>query len=134
LLGGDQHVCKIAVRPAESWGGYDLHEWMAGQIWNREPDKQRRGFGIITVDTTISPATARLEFFDQHGNAREGKRLLYTTPGALRALWNSPPGVIPDPPRAIDGELRPASGPVWDALPSATGETLTLEQLRFPPP
>lgn len=112
-----------------------MHEWMAGQLWNRQNQTYfSRGFGIITVDTTIAPATARLEFFDQQGNAREGKRLLYTTSGALRALWNSPPGVIRDPPRAIDGELRPDSGPVWDALPSSTGETLTLEQLRFPPP
>lgn len=135
LLGGDHHVCKIAVRPAESWGGYDLHEWMAGQIWERPDPYHPRGFGIITVDTTITPATAKLEFFGDRGYPRIGKRLLYTTPGALRALWNSPPGVLPAVPRSSDGELRPhTSGPVWDALPDTIGETLTLEQLRFPPP
>jgi len=131
LLGGDQHECKIAVRPAESWGGYDLHEWMAGQIWNREHEKPHRGFGLITVDTTASPPKAELEFFDQHGRARAGHRVLYTPPGALRAMWNSPPGAVANAPRAVDGELRPTSGPLWDALPSAPGETLTIRQLVF---
>jgi len=128
LLGGDQHECKIAVRPAESWGGYDLHEWMAGQIWNRDSAKQHRGFGLITVDTTTSPATVKLQFFGQRGRTRDGKRILYTTPGALRALWNSPPGTVANPPRAVNGELRPTSGPLWEALPSTSGETLTPPQ------
>lgn len=127
LLGGDQHYCKIGVRPGESWGGYDLHEWMAGQLWNREEERDRRGFGLITLDTTAQPPGARLEFFGQDGNPTEGKRIPYTTPGALRALWNSPPGAVADPPRAMDGELRPSSGPLWDALPATTGETLTSE-------
>ena len=137
LLGGDQHFHKIGVRPAESWGGYDLHEWMAGQIWNRlERQKQTlttRGFGIITIDTKASPATSRLEFFDEHGKPRLGRRIPYTTPGALRALWDSPPGASKEVPRSSDGELRPAtSGPLWEALPATTGETLTEENLKWP--
>ncbi len=137
LLGGDQHFHKIGVRPAESWGGYDLHEWMAGQIWNRKERQQYtltpRGFGIITIDTKVSPATSRLEFFDEHGRPRPGRRIPYTTPGALRALWNSPPGVNKEVPRSSDGELRPATaGPLWDALPATTGETLTEENLKWP--
>lgn len=137
LLGGDQHFHKIGVRPAESWGGYDLHEWMAGQLWNSEETQKRtgcpRGFGIITIDTNAAPATSRLEFFDEHGKPRLGRRILYTTPGALRALWDSPPGATKDVPRSSDGELRPAtSGPLWEALPATTGETLTEENLKWP--
>ncbi len=137
LLGGDQHFHKIGVRPAESWGGYDLHEWMAGQIWNSKESQKRtltpRGFGIITIDTRNSPATSRLEFFDEHGKPRLGRRIPYTTPGALRALWDSPPGANKDVPRSSDGELRPAtSGPLWEALPGTTGETLTEENLKWP--
>ncbi|MHC4170937.1 MAG: alkaline phosphatase D family protein, partial [Planctomycetota bacterium] len=137
LLGGDQHFHKIGVRPAESWGGYDLHEWMAGQIWNRLETQKRtltpRGFGIITIDTKSSPATSRLEFFDEHGKPRLGRRIPYTTPGALRALWDSPPGANEEVPRSSDGELRPAtSGPLWEALPVTTGETLTEENLKWP--
>jgi alkaline phosphatase D len=137
LLGGDQHFHKIGVRPAESWGGYDLHEWMAGQIWNRlETQKRtlcRRGFGIITIDTKASPATSRLEFFDEYGKPRLGRRIPYTTPGALRALWDSPPGANEEVPRSSDGELRPATaGPLWEALPATTGETLTEEDLEWP--
>ena len=134
LLGGDQHACKISVRPGESWGGYDLHEWMAGQIWNKEI-RQRlkdyyRGFGIITIDTGVKPQTAQLEFFDYNGNPRQGVRIPYTTPGALRPMWNSPPGAAEKPPRSIDGELRiHTSGPIWEALPRSTGETLTIEDL-----
>lgn len=137
LLGGDQHFHKIGVRPGESWGGYDLHEWMAGQLWNRSESQRRhgmyRGFGLITLDTAAAPATARLEFFDQQGNPRKGRRILYTTPGALRVLWDSPPGVTgKQPPRSTDGELRPkTSGPLWDSLPATTGETLTEEDLRL---
>lgn len=137
LLGGDHHVCKIAVRPAESWGGYDLHEWMAGQLWNEEETQKRtgtlRGFGIITIDTKAAPATSRLEFFDEHGKPRLGRRIPYTTPGALRALWNSPPGASKEVPRSSDGELRPAtSGPLWQAMPATNGETLTEENLKWP--
>jgi len=137
LLGGDQHFHKIGVRPGESWGGYDLHEWMAGQIWNSKESQKRtltpRGFGIITIDTKASPATSRLEFFDEHGKPRLGRRIPYTTPGALRALWDSPHGANKDVPRSSDGELRPAtSGPLWEALPTATGETLTEENLKWP--
>ncbi len=137
LLGGDQHFHKIGVRPAESWGGYDLHEWMAGQLWNKE-EAQRlsgwlRGFGLITIDTRTTPATSRLEFFDEHGKPRLGRRIPYTTPGALRALWDSPPGATKNVPRSSDGELRPAtSGPLWEALPATTGETLTEENLKWP--
>lgn len=137
LLGGDQHFHKIGVRPAESWGGYDLHEWMAGQIWNRLETQKRtlcpRGFGIITIDTKASPATSRLEFFDEHGKPRLGRRIPYTTPGALRALWDSPLGANKQVPRSSDGELRPATaGPLWDALPATTGEILTEENLKWP--
>lgn len=132
LLGGDQHNCKIAVRPRESWEGYDLHEWMAGQLWNLERDQNHRGFGIITVDTTVTPATAKLEFFDQHGKPRPGKRIPYTTPGALRALWDSPSGKVADRQRAADGEIRRTTPLLWDALPAAAGETLTSDDLRFP--
>jgi alkaline phosphatase D len=137
LLGGDQHFHKIGVRPAESWGGYDLHEWMAGQIWNSKERQKRtltpRGFGIITIDTNASPATSRLEFFDEHGKPRLGRRIPYTTPGALRALWDSPPGANKNVPRSSDGELRPAtSGPLWEALPATTGEILTEENLKWP--
>ena len=134
LLGGDQHACKIAVRPKESWGGYDLHEWMAGQIWNEEIQKRLndyyRGFGIITIDTNVKPQTAQLEFFDYTGNPRQGVRIPYTTPGALRAMWNSPPAATAKPHRSIDGELRiHTSGSIWEALPHSTGETLTVENL-----
>ncbi len=138
LLGGDQHLHKIGVRPRETWGGYDLHEWMAGQIWNKfESQKLRgflRGFGMITIDTTVTPATSRLEFFDGQGGPRQGRRILYTPPGALRTLWDSPPGVLGEkPPRSVDGELRPnSSGPVWESLPQSTSETLTEDDLRLP--
>jgi hypothetical protein len=136
LLGGDQHDCKICVRPGESWDGYDLHEWMAGQLWNRAPvgaePAPTRGFGVITVDTTADPPTARLEFLDENGNPKNGTRALYTTPGALRALWNSPPGVIGKPPRAVTGEIGRRAGPLWDALPKVDGETLTLDRLSWP--
>ncbi len=137
LLGGDQHFHKIGVRPAESWGGYDLHEWMAGQLWNKEGAQRLsgwlRGFGLITIDTNTTPATSRLEFFDEHGKPRLGRRIPYTTPGALRALWDSPPGASKEVPRSSDGELRPAtSGPLWEALPATTGETLTEENLKWP--
>lgn len=135
LLGGDQHCHKIGVRPGESWKGYDLHEWMAGQIWNRPDDLKsgfQRGFGMITVDTTKRPATATLEFFDVDGRALSGKRIPYTPPGALRALWDSPPGATSDPPRAVDGELRPTSGAIWQVLPDTTGESLSEDDLRWP--
>ena len=132
LLGGDQHQSSITVRPKESWGGYDLHEWMAGRLWAGHRTNEIEGFGLITVDTTADPPTVRLEFFDQRGRPYQGKRLLYTTPGALRALWDSPPGSMGVPLRSADGEIRhTTSGAVWDAMPSTTGETLTLDDLRF---
>ena len=138
LLGGDQHFCKIAVRPKESWGGYDLHEWMAGQLWNSKADRDRgyfRGFGLITLDTTIKPATARLEFFDRLGEPHQGRRILYTTLGALRALLDSPAGVTGVPKenlRYID-RLRPkTSGPLWEIMPVTTGEKLTEDDLEWP--
>ncbi len=135
LLGGDQHQCKVAVRPRESWGGYDLHEWMAGQLWNDEKRSAEpgvsRGFGIITVDTRADPPSATLEFFDHLGRAKEGTRVPYTDPGALRALWSSPEGATEKPPRSADGELRPlTSGAIWDALPVTTGYALPLPSLR----
>ncbi|MFQ5808595.1 MAG: alkaline phosphatase D family protein, partial [Armatimonadota bacterium] len=79
LLGGDQHACKINVRPGHTWGGYDLHEWMASRIWNGGPES--RGFGIITVDTETSPPAARLAFIDEEGNPKYGRRVPYTRPG-----------------------------------------------------
>jgi alkaline phosphatase D len=138
LLGGDQHACKIAVRPGESWNGYDLHEWMAGQLWNHQRDRERgytRGFGLITLDTTARPATARLAFFDEEGHPRQGRRILYTERGALRALLDSPAGatgVAPENRKYID-RLRPVtSGPLWDAMPPATGEVLSEHDLDWP--
>lgn len=131
LLGGDQHYCKIGVRPKESWGGYDLHEWMAGQLWNREADVEARGFGIITIDTALPVPEARLQFFDHRGEPRNGKRIPYTTPGSLRALWDSPPGTTVPPVRAADGELRRNTGPIWDALPDVSAETLSERDLYF---
>jgi alkaline phosphatase D len=134
LLGGDQHFCKIGVRPRESWGGYDLHEWMAGQLWTREKDIDNRAFGMITLDTTATPPEARLEFFDVHGKPKEGRRIPYTLLGVLRSLWNSPPGTtdpLPDK-HTLAGELKGSSGAIWDALPRPTGETLTLENLQWP--
>ena len=134
LLGGDQHQCKIGVRPRESWAGYDLHEWMAGRLWSGQRAGQSHGFGLITIDTTAQPPTARLAFFDHDGASRTGTRVLYTTPGALRAMWDSPAGSLGTPPRSADGELRSStSGAIWDAQPTTTGETLTLDDLRFPP-
>ncbi len=138
LLGGDQHTCKIAVRPKESWGGYDLHEWMAGQLWNTKAERDKgysRAFGLITLDTTKKPASARLEFFDRLGKPHQGRRILYTTLGALRGLLDSPAGVTGVPKenlRYID-RLRPkTSGPLWDIMPVTTGETLTENDLDWP--
>jgi alkaline phosphatase D len=137
LLGGDHHFHKIGVRPRESWGGYDLHEWMAGQLWNKAETQRLhgtlRGFGLITIDTSYLPARTCLEFFDEHGQPRLGRRIPYTTTGALRAFWDSPPGAIGNAPRSVDGELRPkTSGPLWEALPTTTGETLTEKDLGWP--
>ena len=137
LLGGDQHTCKIAVRPKESWGGYDLHEWMAGQLWNSKADRDKgysRAFGLITLDTTKEPTSARLEFFDRLGEPHKGRRILYTTLGALRGLLDSPVGVTGIPKenlRYID-RLRPkTSGPLWKIMPVTTGETLTENVLDW---
>ena len=48
-------------------------------------------------------------------------------------MWDSPPGSMGTPLRSADGELRhTTSGPVWDAMPSVTGETLTLDDVSFP--
>ena len=133
LLGGDQHRCAIGVRPRESWDGYDLHEWMAGRLHAGGRKNQIEAFGMITVDTTAEPPAAKLEFFDLEGRPYEGRGILYTSPGALRSMWDSPAGSMGTPPRSADGEIRPAtSGLIWDALPRATGETLTLDDLRFP--
>lgn len=137
LLGGDQHTCKIAVRPRESWNGYDLHEWMAGQLWNHRKDVERgyaKGFGLITIDATNDPATAGLAFFDERGRRREGRRILYTELGALRSLLDSPAGATQVPQadlRYID-RLRPqTSGPLWDVMPLTTGETLSEHDLDW---
>ncbi len=137
LLGGDQHTCKIAVRPKESWGDYDLHEWMAGQLWNSKADRDKgycRAFGLITLDTTKKPATAHLEFFDRLGQPHQGRRILYTTLGALRGLLDSPAGVTGVPKenlRYID-RIRPkTSGPLWEIMPVTTGETLTENDLDW---
>jgi alkaline phosphatase D len=137
LLGGDQHTCKIAVRPKESWGGYDLHEWMAGQLWNTKSERDRgygRAFGLITLDTTKKPATARLEFFDRLGEPHKGRRILYTTLGALRGLLDSPVGVtgVTKENRSYIDRLRPTtSGPLWEIMPVTTGETLTEDDLDW---
>jgi len=138
LLGGDQHVCKIAVRPRESWNGYDLHEWMAGQLWNSKTDRDKgyfRGFGLITLDTIEKPATARLEFFDHLGQPHRGRRILYTTLGALRSLLDSPAGVTgvsKENLKYIDRFRPKTSGPLWESLPVTTGETLTEHDLAWP--
>jgi len=137
LLGGDQHTCKIAVRPKESWGRYDLHEWMAGQLWNSKGDRDKgysRAFGLITLDTTKKPASARLEFFDRLGQSHKGRRILYTTLGALRGLLDSPAGVtgVPKENQRYIDRLRPkTSGPLWDIMPVTTGETLTENDLDW---
>jgi len=137
LLGGDQHACKIAVRPRESWNGYDLHEWMAGQLWNRKADRKKgyfRAFGLITVNTEEKPAKARLEFFDLNGRPHHGRRILYTELGALRALLDSPRGatdVSQENRRYIDRFRPGTSGPLWETLPVTTGETLTEHDLRW---
>jgi alkaline phosphatase D len=137
LLGGDQHFCKIAVRPKESWGGYDLHEWMAGQLWNTKSERDRghfRAFGLITLDTTKKPATARLEFFDRLGQPHHGRRILYTKLGALRALLDSPTGVtgVPKENLGYIDRLRPTtSGQLWEIMPETTGETLTEKDLDW---
>ena len=138
LLGGDQHTCKIAVRPRESWGGYDLHEWMAGQLWNSERDRERgysRAVGLITVDAKRDPAEARLEFFDLNGRPHQGRRILYTGLGALRAMLDSPQGAtgVSQGNRRYIDRLRPGtSEELWEALPFTTGETLTEYDLRWP--
>ena len=138
LLGGDRHQLSIGVRPRESWGGYDLHEWMAGQIWNYQRDLESgyvRAFGLITLNTESKPGTARLEFINSEGKPQKGQRLLYTTIGALRALFNSPPGVtgIPEKHVGYIDRFRPiTTGPMWDSLPRTTGETITEEDIRFP--
>ena len=106
LLAGDQHQCSIAVRPKESWGGYDLHSWMAGRLHSGGRENQIEGFGMITINTTAQPAEAKLEFFGHDGLPYAGKRLPYTTPGALRGLWDSPPGSMGTPLRSADGEIR----------------------------
>ena len=138
LLGGDQHACKIAVRPWESWGGYDLHEWMAGQLWNSKGDRERgyfRAFGLVTVNTKGEPAKARLEFFDLNGQPHQGRRILYTELGALRAMLDSPQGVtgVSQGNRRYIDRLRPGtSGELWEALPFTIGETLTEHDLHWP--
>ncbi|MGB2866673.1 MAG: alkaline phosphatase D family protein [Sedimentisphaerales bacterium] len=138
LLGGDQHMCKVAVRPRESWNGYDLHEWMAGQLWNGKADRRKgyfRAFGLITVNTEERPAKARLEFFDLNGRPHHGRRILYTELGALRALLDSPRGatdVSQENRRYIDRFRPGTSGPLWETLPVTTGETLTEQDLRWP--
>jgi len=88
---------------------------------------------VSSVQAGTTPTTSRLEFFDEHGKPRLGRRIPYTTPGALRALRDSPPGATKEVPGSSDGELRPAtSGPLWEALPATTGETLTEENLQWP--
>ena len=138
LLGGDQHMCKIAVRPRESWDGYDLHEWMAGQLWNSKGDREKgyfRAFGLVTVDTKEKPAKAHLEFFDLNGQPHQGRRILYTELGALRVLLDSPQGVtgVSQGNRRYIDRLRPGtSGKLWEILPCTTGEILTEHDLRLP--
>ena len=138
LLGGDQHMCKVAVRPRESWDGYDLHEWMAGQLWNSKGDREKgyfRAFGLVTVDTNEKPAKAHLEFFDLNGQPHKGRRILYTELGALRALLDSPQGVtgVSQGNRRYIDRLRPGtSGKLWEILPFTTGETLTEHDLSWP--
>ena len=138
LLGGDQHLCKIAVRSRESWGGYDLHEWMAGQLWNTKRERDRgyyRAFGLITINTSEKPATARLEYFDHLGNSHQGRRILYTTLGSLRCLLDSPSGVTGVSKKNLGyiDRLRPwTSGPLWEVMPETTGETLTENDLGWP--
>ena len=129
---------KIAVRPRESWDGYDLHEWMAGQLWNSKGDREKgyfRAFGLVTVNTKEQPATARLEFFDLNGQPHQGRRILYTELGALRALLDSPQGVtgVSQGNRRYIDRLRPGtSGDLWEVLPFTTGETLTEYDLHWP--
>jgi len=137
LLGGDQHVCKVSIRPRESWGGYDLHEWMAGRLVNRQREYEKqpwsRGFGLVTVNTAADPPTTTLEFFNDKGQPHAGTKILYTGPGALRSLWDSPAAAFGKPPRSFDGELRPLTAvDVWRALPTTTGYTIPLTELQWP--
>jgi len=139
LLGGDQHACKINVRPGHTWGGYDLREWMAGRIWNG--GSEHRGFAIITVDTETSPPAARLKFLDDEGNPKYGRRVPYTRPGDTVKMWDHLLRVAGVPREEMphvkqsktpwDGEVR-TSGGLWDYLPRTTGEFLTAPQLRWP--
>ncbi|NQV32682.1 MAG: alkaline phosphatase D family protein [Phycisphaeraceae bacterium] len=137
LLGGDQHVCKVSIRPRESWGGYDLHEWMAGRLVNPQQDYEEqpwsRGFGLVTVNTEVDPPATTLEFFNDKGKSHAGTKIPYTAPGALRALWDSPAGAFGRPPRSFDGELRPlTSAEIWGTLPTTTGYTIPLTELQWP--
>jgi hypothetical protein len=111
---------------------------MAGQLWNSERDREKgyfRAFGLITVNTKGEPAEARLEFFDLNGQPHQGRRILYTELGALRAMLDSPQGVtnVSQANRRYIDRLRPGtSGELWEALPCTTGETLTEHDLRWP--
>lgn len=78
LLGGDQHRCKIGIRSGASWGGYDLHEWMAGPLWNHKMEV--RAFGLITLDTRKSPHSAEVRFLDVGGKPITSKLLRHSDP------------------------------------------------------
>ena len=132
LLGGDQHSRKIAVRQGESWDGYDLHEWMAGQLFP-PAGVANHAFGMIELNTIAEMPKAKLAFVGLDGNPRNGKRVLYTAPGALRALFESPPGVTGKWDKPVTGEFGDRVGVLWDALPDTKGETLTLDDLDWSP-
>jgi hypothetical protein len=89
---------------------------------------------LITIDTTKRPATASLKFFDRLGQPHQGKRILYTTLGALRGLLDSPVGVtgVSKENRSYIDRLRPTtSGSFWEVMPATTGETLTEQDLDW---
>jgi hypothetical protein len=111
---------------------------MAGQLWNSKGDREKgyfRAFGLATIDTNEKPAKAHLEFFDLNGRPHQGRRILYTELGALRALLDSPQdvtGVSQGNRRYID-RLRPGtSKKLWEILPFTTSETLTEHDLSWP--
>ena len=87
----------------------------------------------MTVNTAADPPTTTLEFFNDKGQPHAGTKILYTGPGALRSLWDSPAAAFGKPPRSFDGELRPLTAvDVWRALPTTTGYTIPLTELQWP--
>ena len=113
-------------------------QFRADPLWNSKGDREKgyfRAFGLVTVDTNKKFAKAHLEFFDLNGQSHQGRRILYTELGALRALLDSPQGVTgvsQENRRYIDRLSPGTSKKLWEILPFTTGETLTEHDLRWP--